>query len=428
MADYIFKHHIVDAPEKVKCDQSPLEHAIMELISARDFDGYLLLKFDCRIIKEIPDASCQTAALMYHRGRFFIRIVEDFFNELTDDGRVAIMKHEIAHFIMQHMSRRNGRDSEIFNISADLAINQNIAHLPPSCVSLPKGWTKHLSMEEYYDKIMEKRSQAQCKGTKGKGTGGKEKGDGKGGKEKGDGKGDNLKLPSQFDNIIDSSDIDSSDSESMSNEIIRETVKEQIDAGNQSIEHLRGLHAGALESFIDELTKPPIINWKHALTRFASSLSDTKRLRTLKRPDRRDLTPFGKRKEYLPKLIVCVDTSGSVSDEMLSVFFSQIELLKRILSEVNVVIADATVQDHFVYKRGMEPKLRKAGLGRGGTDFTPAVEYINKNLRDCDGAVYLTDGWCPEPSVKCRVPMIWIVDGNEKFPGRPMIVVNTDHK
>ena len=149
---------------------------------------------------------------------------------------------------------------------------------------------------------------------------------------------------------------------------------------------------------------------------------------TLKRPDRRELSPFGKRKEYLPSLVMVLDTSGSVSDEMLSTFLSQINFLGLQLSEIEVVIADADVQDHFTYRKGLESKLRNAGKGRGGTDFDPAVRYINKHLTHCDGVVYLTDGYCPVPATKCRLPLIWIVTEAEEFAGRPRVMAPLDKK
>jgi len=423
MSETSTQKHTVDIKGKKKCDQSPIEHAIMELIAEHDFDGYLLTHFDCKIVKELP-GDMQTAALIYQNGRFFIRAVEKFFNSLTDDERVAVMKHEIAHFIMKHMTRRNGRDPYLFNISADMAINQNIPHMPKSSVELPYGWKSHLSMEEYYDKLLKKVKQnGGCQGCQ-QASGGKKPGDNSGDDQSDNqskGKGKELQLPKQFDDVQDASDSEAGDAESMTDEVIKEVVKQQLDSGVDP-KQLRGLHAGALEEYIEELTQPPLIDWKHALSRFAATLADQHSRRTLKRPDRRELGPWGRKKEYLPSLVVVVDSSGSVSSEMLSSFFSQINLLGRMLSIVNVIIADAKVQEHFTYRPGMEEKLREAGSGRGGTDFDPAVQYINQNLRDCDGAIYLTDGWCPEPETRCKIPMIWVVTENEDYPGKPRIM------
>ncbi len=396
----------VDTKGSKKCDQAPLEHAIMELIAEMDFDGYLLTHFDCKIVEKIPDTDIQTAALIYQGGRYFIRCVEKFFSNLTDDERVAVMKHEIAHFVNHHNTRRNGRDPYLYNLAADMAINQNIPHMPEDCIVLPQGWKAHEAMETYYDKLEDKINKHNKEQKKKGGAGG-----GAGGK---------LQLPAQFDTVQDAADNDAGDAESMADEIVRETVKEQLDQG-VDMQKLRGLHAGALEQFIEELTKPPMLDWRHALSRFAATMADQHSRRTLKRPDRRGLAPWGKKKEYLPSLVVCVDTSGSVSDALLATFFSQIALLGKMLNEVNVVIADAQVHEHFLFKRGMESKLRESGLGRGGTDFDPAIRYINKNLRDHDGAIYLTDGWCPEPSTRCKIPMIWVVTENMDFPGKPRI-------
>lgn len=413
---------------KKKPNQDLVEHAIMEMIVDKDFDGYLLTRFDVRVIHDLP-GEIQTAALVYSNGRFFIRVVEEFFEGLKNPERVAVLKHEVAHFINKHQSRRNGKDPKIWNIAADMAINQSINGLPDSCVTLPPNWTSNESAEYYYNELMKKATK-QSSGGKKKGQNQGQNGNtrsqnGSGQSNKNDGNG-GTQMPDQFDEVMDAPLNGAADSESMADDIIRQTVKERLNAG-ESVEKMRGLHAGTLNDYIDELTKPPMIDWKHALARFASSLADVETRRSLKRPDRRDLAPWGKKREYLPSLVICVDTSGSVSDEMLAKFFSQIHLLRNMLNEVEVVIADAEVHEHFTYKSGMEKKLKSAGYGRGGTDFDPAVKYINKHLTHCDGAIYLTDGYCPVPNTKCRIPIIWVVTDNENYEGKPKIMAKDEN-
>jgi len=405
--------------------QDLVEHAIMEMISALDFDGYLLMRFDVKVVDQLAGTDLQTAGLVYQNGRFFIRIAYDFFKELSDEERIAVLKHEVAHFVNKHFARRNGRDPRIWNIAADCAINQEIRDLPENCVKLPNGWESNQATEFYYDKYIEqmKKEQKQ-KGGQGKDKGqGQRQGQGQGQKDQNQQGGQNHSgLPEQWDTVMDSP-FEGNSAESMADEIIRETVKQRLNEGADP-NKLRGLHAGAMADIIDSLTKPPMLDWRHTLNRFAASLADAVGRLTLKRPDRRQLSPFGKRKEYLPSLVVCVDTSGSVSQELLNKFFSQIALLGRMLTEIEVVIADAQVHEHFKYHRGLERKLAQSGFGRGGTDFDPAVRYINKNLSHCDGVVYLTDGYCPVPDTKCKLPMIWIVAGNQSFEGNPKVNVN----
>lgn len=405
-----------------------IEHAIMELISDRDFDGYLLTRFDCQCVEQLTEAGPQTAALAFQNGRFFIRVVYDWFSKLTDAQRVAVMKHEIKHFICKHLSRRNGRDHVLFNVAADMCINQELPNLPDDCIKLPQGWPAREPMEIYYDRLL-KQAKQNNKGGQGQGQSKKRGDQGNSQGNPQSGKGDDQgqgEIPKQWDSVVDSP-LQENDASSIVEDILRETIKERLNAGD-SIEKLRGLHAGALSEYIDDLTKPPMIDWKHALSRFVASLSDEQTRLTLKRPDRRNLTPYGRRKEYFPAIVVCIDTSGSVSEELLSEFFSQIAFLGHILSEVDVVIADAQVHDHFVFRKGLEPTLKRKGYGRGGTDFDPAVKYINKELGDKDGAVYLTDGWCPVPSTHCKIPMIWVVTDNEAYEGKPRIMAPDESK
>ena len=429
-----------------RIDQSNLEHAIMSLISDKDFDGYLITRFDTKIIETLPGKT-QTGCLMYVNGRFFIRLAEKFFTELNPKERIALLKHEVAHFVNKHFARRNGRDSYLWNIANDCAINQGIANVPSNWIILPQGWDSNEASEYYYEKYLEianKQPKGKCgkcggqqgqKQGQGQGSGKQNQGQGKQNKGKGKGKGPcacgsngscgGNGLPDLFDEVFDAPMNAGPEADSMAGEIIRETIRDRLNAGI-SIDKLRGLHAGGLEGYIDDLTAPPITDWRHVLSRFAATLTDAQTRMTLKRPDRRGLSPFGRRKEYLPALIVCIDTSGSVDDDMLSKFFSQIAFLGMQLSEIEVVIADAAVHEHFTYHKGLEARLRKSAFGRGGTDFDPAVQYINKNLTHCDGVVYLTDGYCPAPETKCKLPLIWLVTEAEDFKGRPKIFCPLD--
>lgn len=393
-----------------KLNQELIEHPIMEMIADKDFAGYLLTRFDIKVVEALP-GDVQTAALIFQNGRFFIRVAQKFFEKLEPCERVAVLKHEVAHFIHKHYSRRNGREHTLWNIAADMAINQSIENLPKECVFPKDRWPANDAAEVYYELLVKEISKKQSNSR------GNSKNTGKNAGENGG------QIPDQFDDVMDAPVTEAGSAESLADDIIRETIKDRINAGD-SVEKIRGLYAGAMSGYIDELTKPPMIDWRHALTRFAASLADVETRRSLKRPDRREIAPWGKKREYLPSLVIAVDTSGSVSDEMLSRFFSQIRLLQSMLNEIEVVVADATVQDHFTYKPGQEKKLYNAAKGRGGTDFDPAVQYINKNLFNCDGAIYLTDGWCPIPDTKCRIPMIWIVTDNEQFEGRPRIMVD----
>jgi len=48
----------------------------------------------------------------------------------TQDEKIALLEHEIGHILNKHLVRIENRDSYVWNISADIAINQFIRNLP----------------------------------------------------------------------------------------------------------------------------------------------------------------------------------------------------------------------------------------------------------------------------------------------------------
>jgi X-linked retinitis pigmentosa GTPase regulator len=105
---------------------------------------------------------------------------------------------------------------------------------------------------------------------------------------------------------------------------------------------------------------------------------------------------------------VVVDTSGSVSDELLHCFLSQ---LKTIIRESDLKVGcfddafygfadikSAKDIDNFVIK------------GRGGTNFDIAVNAFSKYA---ENKIVFTDGYAPMPEK--NVKAIWVVYGDEKI-------------
>ena len=58
-------------------------------------------------------------------------INEKFWNGMTDLQQIAVLKHEMIHICFFHLTMRSSfKDKELFNIAADLEINQLIENLP----------------------------------------------------------------------------------------------------------------------------------------------------------------------------------------------------------------------------------------------------------------------------------------------------------
>ena len=82
------------------------------------------------IIRVITD-DIPTAAVGFKSGKIALFINENFFlKELrSENERVAVIKHETLHIIFKHLFRMqvNNYDRKLYNIAADLVINQLIS-------------------------------------------------------------------------------------------------------------------------------------------------------------------------------------------------------------------------------------------------------------------------------------------------------------
>jgi predicted metal-dependent peptidase len=83
-------------------------------------------------------------------------------------------------------------------------------------------------------------------------------------------------------------------------------------------------------------------------------------------------------------------------------------------AEILVIECDATVGQTYPY-RG---KFPKGVSGRGGTEFNPAFEYLQKERKrkKFDGCIYLTDGFATVPTIKPPCKLLWVLtpDGTDE--------------
>jgi predicted metal-dependent peptidase len=135
-----------------------------------------------------------------------------------------------------------------------------------------------------------------------------------------------------------------------------------------------------------------------------------------RRPDRRMLEegfwlPQAKQ-EKRGKLVVAVDTSGSMGAALLSEFMGEVRRLAEIAPETTLVIADAKVQE-VVEPGAVEAYLRRGRLkGGGGTDHRPVFKWVEESGIQPDLFVGLTDLFTRFPSEAPPYPVLWVVQGH----------------
>ncbi len=159
-------------------------------------------------------------------------------------------------------------------------------------------------------------------------------------------------------------------------------------------EEIRGLFPDHQKAALDAVLSSPTIDWKNVLKRYIAMTPYLYR-KTKMRLDRRQPERFdipGRVSNREVRLVVAIDTSGSVGEEDLEHIFAEIfEILKTTKFDLTIIECDAEIQSVYKAKRLEDVNLNVNG--RGGTTYEPVIDYINSSKEYRDAVlVFFTDG------------------------------------
>lgn len=316
------------------------------------------------------------------------------------DEMVAVLVHEISHFLRKHHQRGQYLDPKIANLAGDCEINDDFkemgltlpkimyegAEKPADCVypstyKLPDGQL----MEWYYTKLMEmadkKMPKQDCGSCAAPGLGKKwEKDDDS----------DILRENEGYSDIMQ--------------DFYRKKVAEDI---QDTVAKSRGTVPGNLVEWAEQLLKNKVdwrkevrANISNMINAVVQGLSDY----TNQRPSRRQSI----NKDFfmpsfvmpIPSIAVIVDTSGSVSSEALKQVAAEIDALLK-STNANVFKIDTDYVVHSVDKlngrSGGNAKKIREFKGRGGTDMCQGYAKIREMKEKPNVIICMTDGETPWP-------------------------------
>lgn len=127
------------------------------------------------------------------------------------------------------------------------------------------------------------------------------------------------------------------------------------------------------------------------------------------------------------EVTVVLDTSGSIGQKEMHEFLSEVDALKgQIRARVTLQACDDKLADDgpWNYEPWDELKLPKSLPGGGGTNFTPAFEWAEKQDKKPDLMLYFTDAEGKFPKKTPDFPVIWLVKGKAKVPFGTRIQLN----
>lgn len=191
-----------------------------------------------------------------------------------------------------------------------------------------------------------------------------------------------------------------------------------------------------LERYLKEINSAPKTNWKQLLHDFIQF--DTSDYDFLK-PDRRYsqdiiLPSFcdeidGAKVENLWFLI---DTSGSVTDEAMTIAFNEIKNAIDQIGHLSGILSffDAAVSEPEEFET-IEKLEKMHPIGGGGTSFYAIFEKLSE-LKEKDSLpsaiIIMTDGFAPFPEEEAAlgVPVIWLmVDSEKEAPWGLSVFINS---
>ena len=396
--------------------QESLSKISKDLMLKEPFYGFFLI-----MLNKVWHDAIGTAAVSKNGINYQLTISEKFWEPLSDLHRMGLLKHELLHIAFNHLTTFDlFKDKKLANIAMDMEINQYIEYvlLPEGGIDIDDYDELHLDRRAgsryYYDKLQQFQKKKKQNGTCGcenmdKLLDAAEKGQcqAKIGMPGGESK--DVNMPNHpwkdFENLPDAE-----------KQLIEKQLQRVLNEVKSQAEKKQGNIPGEMKGIIKiEEIVPPKFNWKNYLRRFTgiSTKIFTKKIR------RKENTKFpdmpGIKVKMKQKLMLAIDTSGSVSNDEVREFMNEMHHIYKTGVDITLVQCDTYIRDISEYKGTYDLKLH----GRGGTDFTPVIEYFNENT-SYTSLVYFTDGEA-YTSVNPRAKVLWVhseqSEINEDLPG-----------
>jgi len=451
-----------------------LSKTVKELMFKEPFWGLFLIGFRKSWSNKIPTACVSKNGINYG-----LTINEGFWNGLDADTRKFVLQHESIHIGYHHLTVQDKyEDKQLLNIAMDIVVNQDCNQDWKPCKNMtPKEFEAlympimekigkdlkeekitseeyHIEMHRipprgvyledfpdfklearqgtdyYYEKLQKQQQQCQKNQKSGK--------PGKNGNGSSDDSQDTLMK------LLDNGMADSNgpmghalwkEFEGLTEaekKLIKTQVDYQLKEVAQQVEKSRGFVPGNIKNYLDslEVEEEARFDWRRFIRRFmgGSVKTYTKKLR--RKYNKRFADNPGLKIKQRRHMFLAIDTSGSVSDEELGIFFSEIDHIQRTGTQVTLCQCDANISNISEYKSGMKINNREKGVavyGRGGTDFQPPIDYYNENQKKFSCMIYFTDGECSAPENAPKDKLLWVLSNgqdNEELPGYRIVFEN----
>lgn len=375
----------------------------LRILNDYGFYGLLLMHMNFKL-----DLDCNTAYTDGH----VIAFSPDFLDSLTSMEVDFIMMHEILHVVLKHCFRGRTYNNMLFNIACDIVVNSNILkshNMDLNSISVDGNVSMHLApdgkegyeytAEEVYNMLLKKIPKNSTK------------------------KDISIYLGSDNIDTIDGHDhwiIDGNTSEEDEWEQRLINASEALQVANN-----KGSVPVGATRLIKQL-KDSSVNWRELLHEFLSyEVCDYTFLPPDRRYDEFYLPDYNGNEEVLNiNVLVEIDTSGSITNDELTMAYSEI---KGLIDEAEgrlkgyLGFYDASAYDIKPFD-SVSDILEIKPIGGGGTDVSTVFKRLD-DFKDTIGdypdlIIIITDGYddFPKESVRRNIPVFWLINNDKMTP------------
>lgn len=353
-----------------------------------------------------------------------------FVADLKESELNFVVLHENLHKAYRHLTtwkKLHDENHRLANAACDYVINLKLKDIDPSekTISMPKfkdGEMKGKPMglvDEKFRGMHAKQVFDILKEEQKSNGSGKGQGEGEGGQGQGDGDGEGQGFDEHdWDGAKEMTEAEKKDLEREIDQAIRQGV--------MAHQKIAGTGAGDLDRDLLDLLEPKV-NWREMLREFVKSTCHAKDTSSWRRVNRRFLSTG----TYMPSLIgekvghmvIAVDTSGSVGQEELSGFLTEVRGIAEEVkpSQVDLIYWDSRVAGHEEYTETMVGDIINSTKPRGGGGTSPSCvsEYLKDKRIVPECVIMLTDGYVGgDWGSEWTAPVLWaIVGGNDDIAG-----------
>jgi predicted metal-dependent peptidase len=363
----------IDAKKRVETARTKL---VLDSDPNRCFFKCVSMGLDCEQSWDVETASTNGRRIRYN---------PEYIMSMTEAETMGVLcGHEPLHCCFGHHARRGNRDPKRYNIAADLTVNQickAAGFALPTCALTPGvgeyvDFPPDLSVEQYYNLLPE---------------------------DAGQGDGDD---PGGCGGVEDAA------SDAAGNEQSAQQWERNAAQAAEMTAKQKGELPGVLSKLIENIMHPAV-PWQSVLQDFVSRTFEAKDDYSWMFPNRHYMAMGicvpGLRSQGIGHVVVAIDTSGSLDDDMLQVFAGELNgVLDARPCKVSVLYCDRRIHK-VVDWVPVDGPLKLEAVGRGGTSHKPIFDYVTAHEDEPVCVVCMTDLETDTPTNPLGIPTLWVV-------------------